>query len=145
MTTQHIVGGATRRNAFLGTAALALTGMAAAPPPNPDTALIVLCASYVAKMREYCAVGRHTHELLLSNPEWIRCHEISCALIPGLHAMEAEIAATPARTVAGLLAKAEAARHVMAGDADQEDRPMDDENALAWSLVVETLDVLGRA
>jgi len=45
----------------------------------------------------------------------------------------------------GLLAKAEAARHQLSGDADRDTGPMDPENALAWSLIEETLAVLGRA
>ena len=112
--------------------------------PQLDAELIGLCAEYVRTMREYCAVGAHTWEMLCDNPEWIRCHEIGCAMVPGLQAMEWQIADTPARTLLGIRAKAEAARHQLSGDADRDTGPLDKANALAWSLVLETLDVLGR-
>lgn len=139
-----------RRRLFAATApaALVLTGAAtggAVPLPNPDEPLIALCARYVEQMREYCSVGEHTHDMPCSNPEWRRCHDLACAMVPGLHDMEAKIADTPVHTAAGLIAKAEAARHQLSGDADRDTGPMDPENDLVWSLVLETLAVLGRA
>ncbi len=131
-------------------ATLVLTGAgigtaAAAHAPQPDAELVALCTRYVARMREYCAVGAHTWDMLCSDPEWIRCHDISCDMVPGLNDMEAEITDTPARTPLGIQAKAEAARHQLSGDADRSTKPMDPGNALVWSLVLETLAVLGRA
>ena len=114
-------------------------------PPDPDAELIALCARYVAWMREYCSVGEHTHDMLCSDPEWRRCHDLACAMVPALHAMEAEIADMPANGVRGLLAKAEVARHQLSGDADRDIGPMDPENELVWSLVADLLDVLGSA
>lgn len=127
-------------------AALALSGAAIAAPSahNPDAELIALCARYVAQTRAFCAVGKHTWDMSCSNPEWIRCHDLACAMVPGMDALEAQITDTPARTVAGPLAKAEASRHQMSGDADRDTGPMDPENGLAWSLIEETLAVLGR-
>lgn len=46
MTTTHIGRGATRRNVFASAAALAVAGMTAAPPPNPDAGLLALCAEF---------------------------------------------------------------------------------------------------
>jgi hypothetical protein len=126
---------------------LSSAAAAAAAPAvaSPDAELIALCTRYVALDREYCGVGQHTWDLPFSDPEYIRCEKIACALVPGMHALEDRIADTPARTVHGLLAKAEAARHQLSGDADRDTGPMDPENALAWSLIEETLAVLGRA
>lgn len=114
-------------------------------PPDPDADLITLCNRYVAFAREFCNVGQHTHEMLCSDPEWIRCHEITCAMVPALHAMEAEITDAYPQTVRGVLAKAEAARHQLAADADRDDHAMDPDNALAWSLIEDVLDVIGSA
>lgn len=125
--------------------AVALTGAAPPAAPNPDAGLIALCAAYVAKWREYVAVGSHTDHMLLSDPEWRRCHIIACAMVPGLHAMEAEIAAVPARTIPGLIAKAEVARQHLSGNADAGEGPTDEQNNLEWSLVGDMLDVLRRA
>jgi len=129
-------------------AVLALGGAAAAaaqPPPNPDAALIALCARYVAEARAFCGVNDRSADLHIGDPEERRLHATACAMVPGLHAMADEIADTPAHTVLGLLAKAEAARHQMSGDADRDTGPMDPDDGLAWSLVLETLPVLGRA
>lgn len=46
MTTTHIGHGATRRNVFASAAALAVAGMAAAPPPNLDAGLLAPCAEF---------------------------------------------------------------------------------------------------
>lgn len=113
--------------------------------PSADAELIALCARYVARARAFCAVGQHTWTMPFSDPEYVRCEALSSAMVPGLHAMEGEITDTPARTVQGLAAKAEAARHQLSGDADRDIGPMDPGNALAWSLIRETLAVLGRA
>ena len=125
-------------------AAMVLAGAGTAVAHQPDAELIALCARYVALNREFCNVGAHTWEMLCSDPEWIRCHEAGCAMVPGLHALEDEIADTPARTLQGIRAKAEAARHQLSGDADRDTGPIDPENGLVWALVLETLDVLGR-
>ena len=109
-----------------------------------DAGLIALCARYVALNREFCNVGAHTWEMLCDNPEWKRCHDIGCAMVPGLHAIEAQITDTPARTLLGIKAKAEAARHQLSGDADRDTGPIDPENWLVWTLIEEVLDVLGR-
>ena len=114
-------------------------------PPHPDAELIALCARYVALDREFCAVGRHAWDMLCSDPEYIRCSEIERAMVPELHALEDEIGDTPARTLLGLQAKAQVARRQLSGDADQDTGPMDPSNDLVWSLVLETLDVLGSA
>ena len=140
----------TSRRWLLATApaVLALSGAAAAAPvtsASPDAELIALCSAYVAQARAFCTVGQHTWDMPCSDPEWIRCHDLSCAMVPGMHALEAEITDTPASTIEGLLAKAEATRHTLSGDADRDIGPMDPGNALAWSLIEETLTVLGRA
>lgn len=131
-------------------AALVLAGAGigtavAAHAAQPDAELIALCAEYIRSNREFCAVGSHTWDMLCSDPEWRRCNDIACDMVPGLHALEAQIADTPARTLLGVRAKAHAARHHLSGDADRDTGPMDPENALVWSLVLETLAVLGRA
>ena len=131
-------------------AALMLTGAGigtaiAAHAADLDAELVALCARYVALDREFCAVGQHTHEMPCSDPEYIRCSEIKRAMVPGLHALEDEITDTPARTLLGLQGKAQVARRQLSGDADQDTGPMDPSNDLVWSLVLETLDVLGRA
>lgn len=132
--------------AFVVLAGAASPAVAAvSPAPQPDAELIALCTAYVALNREYCGVGQHTWDLPFSDPEYIRCEKIASALVPGMHALEERIADTPARTVHGLLAKAEAARHQLSGDADRDIGPMDPDHALAWSLIEETLAVLGRA
>ncbi len=117
----------------------------ASAAPHPDAELIALCARYVALDREFCSIGQHTWDLPFSDPEYIRCEKITGAMVPGMHALVEQITDTPARTLPGLLAKAEAARHQLSGDADRDTGPMDPENALAWSLIEETLAVLGRA
>ena len=102
-----------RRNLLAAApAALALAGAAAAAPAavNPDAELIALCAAYVAQTRDYCAVGQHTPAMSMRDPEYIRCENLARAMVPKMHALEDQITDTPARTVAGLLAKAEAAR-----------------------------------
>ena len=144
---EHVHTTSRRRLLAGAPAALALSGVAALPPgpPNLDADLIALCAAYVSQARAFCAVGQHTHDMLCSDPEWIRCHELACAMVPEMYRLEAEVTDTPARTVEGLLAKAEATRHQLSGDADRDTSPMDPGNALAWSLVQETLAVLGRA
>ena len=126
-------------------AVLALSGVAATASACPDADLIALCTACVAQSRAFCAVGQHTWDMAMSNPEWIRCHDFACAMVPGMDSLEDQITDMPARTVAGLLAKAEAARHQLSGDADRDSGPMDNENALAWSLILETMAVLGRA
>ena len=147
--TEHIHTTSRRRLLNAAPAALVLAGAGigtavAANAPQPDAELIALCARYVALNREFCNVGAHTWEMLCDNPEWIRCHEAGCAMVPGLHAMEAQITDTPTRTLLGIRAKAEAARHQLSGDADRDTGPINPENWLAWSLILETLDVLGR-
>ena len=148
------VGGpsAARRRALLTGAAAVAAALAScsiaraeAAPASPDAELIALCAEYVRASREFCNVGAHTWDMLCSDPEWIRCHEAGCAMVPGLHAMEAQITDTPARTLLGVRAKAEVARHQLSGDADRDTGPLDPENWLVWTLIEETLDVLGRA
>ena len=126
-------------------AVLALPGAAITAPSarNPDEELIALCVRYVAQVREYCAVGQHTWDMPMNDPEYIRCENLGRAMVPGMHALEDQITETPARTVAGLLAKAEAVRFSLSGDADRDPEPMDPENALVWSLVEEMLVVLG--
>ena len=91
-------------------ATLALSGAVIATPSaqNADAELIALCARYVAHTREYCAVGQHTENMPLSHPEYIRCEGLGRAMVPAMHVMEDQITDMPARTIAGLLAKAEA-------------------------------------
>ena len=151
-TDEHQPNSVTSRRSLLNAApaALVLAGAgigtaAAANASNPDAELIRLCAEYVRASREFCNVGAHTWEMSCSDPEWIRCHEAGCAMVPGLHAMEAQITDTPARTLLGVRAKAQAALHQLSGDADRDTGPLDPENWLVWTLIEETLDVLGRA
>lgn len=131
--------------AVLALSVAAVAAVAAPVAQNPDAELIALCTAYVVQAREFCAVGQHTWEMPMSNPEWIRCHDLACAMVPGMDALEVQITDTPARTIEGLRAKANAARYQLSGDADRDTGPMDPENALAWSLIQETLTVLGRA
>lgn len=125
---------------------LAMSGAAVAlAAQKPDEELIALCAAYVVQARAFCTVGQHTWDMPVDDPEYIRCEELARAMVPGMHALEAQITDTPARTVKGLLAKAEAARHSLSGDADRDIGPMDPGNALTWSLIQEMLVVLGSA
>ncbi len=136
-----------RRTLLAATASAAvLSGAAAAASatPHPDAELIALCARYVALDREFCSVGQHTWDMSFSDPEYIRCEKIACALVPEMHELEEQIADMPARTVPGLLAKANAGRHQLSGDADRDPSPSDPDNALTWSLLEEVLTVLGR-
>jgi len=114
----------------------------AAEPVSPDTRLIETCELYVRVTRDYNSVGQHTWDMLCSEPEHIRCANIACALVPAMHIMEEQISKMRAVTPAGIQAKAEAARYALSGDADRDTGPMDPENALVWSLV---LDMLGPA
>lgn len=140
-----------RRNLLAtGPAAMVLVGAGigtavTAHAHQPDAGLIALCAEYVRTAREFCSVGSHTWDMDCSNPEWIRCNDLASDMVPGMHALEAQITGTPAHTLLGIQAKAEVARHQLSGDADRDTGPMDPDNALVWSLLTETLAVLGRA
>ncbi len=109
------------------------------PPPGPDAKLMALCAEYVALDRRYVAKSYEVNDMLPSDPAFKVLDREIMDMVPDLHRMEAEITAMRAITMEGIRAKARATRHAMAGNADKDTGPMDEESYLAWSLLGDLL------
>lgn len=139
--SQRTAGVINRRTLIAGGSVLAAAAPAAAAAASPDAELIRLCAEMVALDRRLCGITREMADKV-DGPEEERLYQAARPLVAPLRALVDQIARIPARTPGGFQAKAEAARHDMAGDADEENKPMDPDDALVWSLVE---DLLRRA
>jgi hypothetical protein len=97
-------------------------GAALAAGSSPDAELILLCAQYIALDLESVA-----H---LNDPDCT-----NTALSRRIEELEAKLTNLPAHTSAGIRAKAEAALHCLAGDADVAEAPSGEGLWLVWSAL----------
>jgi hypothetical protein len=115
--------------------------VALAAAPSADAELIEMCDEYVTLDREYCRLSQLRGPLREDDPDCAHLDAAMVVLSHRIEEVEAKLTHLPARTPAGVRAKAEAALHAMAGDADTAESLPDDVSWLAWSAL---FDAAGR-
>ncbi len=125
------------------TAALAATvAVPAALAAGPDAELIALCTEYVALDRAFVANSYAGADMFSTDPAWVALNDEGCAMVPRLHALEAEIGGCRARTPEGLRALVQVARHVVSSDADRGAVDLLEGGEVMWPVLESVLAIL---
>lgn len=130
----------TRRRAVLqaigGTVALVAATAAVAADADPDAELLRLLAEMTALKREADALSEQSEDLPFEDPQRAKLSTRAAEIMLGWQERRRRVAVIPARTQAGLQAKARTAMELISRNGDGS--PIDDE-AMFWSVIRDVL------